>query len=125
MLLEIQTGLRFTEVQVLNMRKCLLPTVRLAEAYTETLAKLLYSIDSIVNPIASRVSALPWPSASRGKSVITLRHQVTGSLSRQELVTIYMGLWSLIIQYHTFHDLLVYENLILALSPNAGWARGL
>lgn len=81
MLSEIQTGLRFTEVQVLNMRKCLLPTVRLAEACTETLAKLLYSIDSIVNPIASRVSALPWPSTSRGKSVITLRHQVTGSLS--------------------------------------------
>lgn len=42
-LLEVPTGLRFTEVQVSSTHECLLPTVRLAEACSETLEKLLYT----------------------------------------------------------------------------------
>ena len=44
MLLEIPTGLHFTDVQVENTRECLLSAVKLAEACSETLAKLSYTI---------------------------------------------------------------------------------
>jgi len=43
MLLEIPTGLHFTEVRISVTRKCLLSTVGLAEACGETLVKLFYS----------------------------------------------------------------------------------
>ena len=44
MLLEIPTGLRFTEVQIRSMHECHLSTVRLAEACSETLVKLSYTV---------------------------------------------------------------------------------
>ena len=40
MLLGTPTGLHFTDIQICSARKCLLPTVRLAEACSETLVKL-------------------------------------------------------------------------------------
>jgi len=43
MLLEIPTGLHFTELQIFWARKSLLSTIRLAEACGETLVKLSYS----------------------------------------------------------------------------------
>ena len=46
MLLEVPTGLHFTEVEVRGMGKCLLPTVRLAEACCETLVRLSYTVTS-------------------------------------------------------------------------------
>jgi len=45
-LLEIPTGLRFTEVEIRGMHECLLPTVRLAEACCKTLVKLSYTVSS-------------------------------------------------------------------------------
>ena len=44
MLLEIPSGLRFTEVQIHCTHECLLPVVRLAEACNKTLVKLSYSV---------------------------------------------------------------------------------
>jgi len=44
MLLEIPSGLGFTEVQIHCVQECLVPTVRLAEACGETLVKLLYTV---------------------------------------------------------------------------------
>jgi len=44
MLLEIPTGLHFTGVQIYATRERLLSTVRLAEACSKTLVKLLYSV---------------------------------------------------------------------------------
>jgi len=44
MLLEIPTGLHFTEVQVLSTHECLLSTVMLAEACFQTLVKLAYTV---------------------------------------------------------------------------------
>ena len=45
MLLEAPTGLHFTEVQIHGTHECLLSTVRLAGACSNTLVKLLYMID--------------------------------------------------------------------------------
>ena len=42
-LLDIPTGLRFTEVQICGMRECFFSTVRLAEACAKTLVKLSYT----------------------------------------------------------------------------------
>jgi len=44
MLLEVPTGLRFSEVYIHTMYACLSPTVRLAEACGKTLVKLSYAI---------------------------------------------------------------------------------
>ena len=71
MLLEIPTGLHFTEVRVRNTRECLLPTVRLAEACSETLVKLSYSISS------HRKSA-PSPGPARERVALTLSYDVDG-----------------------------------------------
>jgi len=46
MLLEVPTGLHFTEVEVRGANECLVPTVRLAEACGRSLVKLAYSVDS-------------------------------------------------------------------------------
>ena len=46
MLLEIPTGLRFTEVDICGMHGCLLSTVRLTEACRTTLIKLTYETSS-------------------------------------------------------------------------------
>jgi len=46
MLLEIPTGLRFTEVDICGMHGCLLSTIRLAEACCTTLVKLDYETSS-------------------------------------------------------------------------------
>ena len=43
-LLEIPTGLHFTEVEIRSAHECLLSTVRLVEAYTKTLVKLSYTV---------------------------------------------------------------------------------
>ena len=69
MLLEVPTGLHFSEVDVLCTHECLLPTVRLTEACGENLIKLNYSVDSFCksHPIISRrgcvpkLSQLRWP----------------------------------------------------------------
>ena len=45
MLLEVPTGLYFTEIYIDSLDEVLLSTVRLAEACGETLAKLTYSVD--------------------------------------------------------------------------------
>ena len=45
MLLEVPTGLHFTEVRIYTTHECLFSTVRLAEACSETLVKLMYMID--------------------------------------------------------------------------------
>ena len=45
MLLEIPTGLHFTEVEIGGWEECLFSTVRLAEACAETLVRLSYTID--------------------------------------------------------------------------------
>ena len=44
MLLEVPTGLRFTEVEIRSTHECLLSTVRLAEACSRTLVKLSYAV---------------------------------------------------------------------------------
>lgn len=44
MLLEVPTGLRFTEVHIHSVYGCLLPTVRLTEACGKSLAKFTYSV---------------------------------------------------------------------------------
>lgn len=44
-LLEVPTGLHFTEVEVIGVPECLVSTVRLAEACGRNLVKLTYSID--------------------------------------------------------------------------------
>ena len=44
MLLEIPSGLHFTRLEVCSLRESLLPTVRLAEACSETLVRLSYRI---------------------------------------------------------------------------------
>ena len=67
MLLEIPTGLRFTELQIHSMWERLLPTVRLAEACRKTLVKLSYTVDSsskfhpfpILTPETSILTLLP------------------------------------------------------------------
>jgi len=46
MLLEVPTGLRFTEAEIRGMGECLLLTVRLTEACCETLVKLSYAVSS-------------------------------------------------------------------------------
>lgn len=46
MLLEIPTGLHFTEVDILSTCECLVLTVRLAEACGGNLVKLTYSVDN-------------------------------------------------------------------------------
>ena len=46
MLLEVPTGLHFTELQIRGPRECLVSIVRLAEACSRTLVKLLYTISS-------------------------------------------------------------------------------
>ena len=59
MLLEIPTGLHFTEVDIICQHKCLLSTVRLAEACGKTLVKLWYTISTYgKSPSASPVQAL-------------------------------------------------------------------
>ena len=45
MLLEVPTGLHFTEIYIDSQDEVLLSTARLAEACGETLAKLTYSVD--------------------------------------------------------------------------------
>ena len=45
MLLEIPTGLHFTDVQIRSTRECLLSTARLVDACAKTLVKLLYTAD--------------------------------------------------------------------------------
>ena len=45
MLLEIPTGLHFTDVRVLSARECLLSTVRLTEVCADTLVSLTYMVD--------------------------------------------------------------------------------
>lgn len=45
MLLEVPTGLHFTQVEVLGVHDCLISTVRLVEACERTLVKLTYSVD--------------------------------------------------------------------------------
>jgi hypothetical protein len=45
MLLEVPTGLRFTELDIRSVFGCLLPVVKLAEACGGTLIKLFYSVD--------------------------------------------------------------------------------
>ena len=47
MLLEIPTGLRFTEVDICGMHGCLLSTMRLSEACRTTLVKLTYEASSL------------------------------------------------------------------------------
>jgi len=44
MLLEVPTGLHFTEVDIRGIHECLLSTVRLAEACGKTLVKLSYAV---------------------------------------------------------------------------------
>ena len=44
MLLEIPTGLHFTDVQICGTRECLLSTVRLAEACCKTIVKVSYTV---------------------------------------------------------------------------------
>ena len=44
MLLEVPTGLHFTEMEVCGTNECLLPTVRLAEACAKTLVKFSYTV---------------------------------------------------------------------------------
>ena len=44
MLLEIPTGIHFTEVQIENVHECLLSAVRLTDACVKTLVKLSYTI---------------------------------------------------------------------------------
>ena len=56
MLLEVPTGLRFTEVHVDSLRERLLSTVRLAEACRSTLVKLSYG-----GLVASRSYTFPLP----------------------------------------------------------------
>jgi len=56
MLLEIPTGLRFTEVDICGMHGCLLSTTRLAEACRTTLAKLTYEASSLCKPPPSSSS---------------------------------------------------------------------
>ena len=72
MLLEIPTGLRFTEVRVEDMRSCLLSTVRLAEACSETLVKLSYTVSfrksarsSMQNCDTNVISRSSWPRGFR------------------------------------------------------------
>ena len=50
MLLEIPTGLHFTELQIHSAWERLLPTVRLAEACGETLMKLSYTVSFYRKP---------------------------------------------------------------------------
>lgn len=45
MLLDVPTGLRFTNVHIHGARVCLRPTLMLAEACGESLAKLTYMVD--------------------------------------------------------------------------------
>ena len=47
MLLEVPTGLHFTELDVLSVQECLLTTVRLAEACGKSLAKLSYAVHNL------------------------------------------------------------------------------
>ena len=53
MLLEVPTGLRFSEVRVRLTQEPLLPAMRLAEVCSETLTKLSYTVTSIVSPAPS------------------------------------------------------------------------
>jgi len=46
MLLEVPTGLNFTEVEIRGTHECLLSTVRLAEACCKTLVKLSYTVSA-------------------------------------------------------------------------------
>ena len=46
MLLEIPSGLHFTEIQIREARECLLPAVRLVEACSTTLMRLSYTTSS-------------------------------------------------------------------------------
>jgi hypothetical protein len=45
MLLEVPTGLHFSEVHILSVHECLLSTVRVTEACGKNLVRLTYSID--------------------------------------------------------------------------------
>ena len=53
MLLEVPTGLRFTEVDIFCNHKCSLSTVRLVEACAKTLVKLSYGISVYGEPHSS------------------------------------------------------------------------
>ena len=45
MLLEVPSGIHFTEVHIFSVYECLLPVVKLAEACGKNLIKLTYSVD--------------------------------------------------------------------------------
>ena len=53
MLLEVPTGLHFTEMSIFTPHDCLLHTVRLAEACGKTLVKLTYTVSSHCKPTSS------------------------------------------------------------------------
>ena len=53
MLLEVPTGLHFTEVEIRGIHGCLLSTARLAEACCKTLVKLSYAVTSYGRPQSS------------------------------------------------------------------------